>query len=235
MTFNRVLLKVSGEAFSKKGEFGIDFASVLEIAKQIKIVNDAKVKVGVVVGGGNLLRGRQTEGSGLTRERADYMGMMATSLNGIALSDALTQLGCNNKLLSPLKIDSVADYCSSQNIEEVFEQNSVAIFVCGTGKPFVSTDTGAAARAVDMKADVILCAKAIDGVYDADPHKVPTAKKFAELTYDEVIEKGLTAIDLEAIHICKSEKIKLLVFAKDQPNSIVNAAISNKIDGTIIY
>lgn len=232
MIFKRVLIKVSGEAFSSNGSFGVNAESVASIAKQLKTVSENGVKVGVVVGGGNFLRGRQV--SDISREMADYMGIMATTLNAIALKDSLNKLGAKSRLLSPLKIDSVADYCSEENIETAFSNGEIALFCCGTGKPFVSTDSGAACRAVDMKADILLCAKKIDGVYDSDPAENKFAKRCPELTYNEVIERNLQALDKEAIEICRDNAIKILVFSKDDEDSIVKAALSGKFVGTII-
>ncbi|MBO5772728.1 MAG: UMP kinase [Clostridia bacterium] len=231
MKYNRVLIKVSGEAYGSDDSI-FDAQNALAVAKQIKNIADLGIKVGVVSGGGNIIRGRQTKE--LTRQRADYMGMLATAINSILLSERLSTMGCKSVVLSPLKIDDVADYCSSENIEKAFQDNQVVVFACGTGKPFVSTDTGAAMRASDMKADVILCAKNIDGVYDSDPKTNPDAKKLDSLTYDEVIERDLKALDQEAIELCKKDGIKIYVFGAFDDNSIYQAATGEKIDGTII-
>lgn len=231
MKYNRVLIKVSGEAYGLDEKI-FDAQRALAVAKQIKAISDKGIKVGVVSGGGNIIRGRQTKE--LTRQRADYMGMLSTAINSILLSERLATLDCDSVVLSPLKIDSVADYCTSENIEKAFENNQVVVFACGTGKPFVSTDTGAAMRAFDMKADVILCAKNIDGVYDSDPKINPNAKKLDALTYDEVLERNLQALDREAIELCKKDGIKIYVFGAFDDSSIYQAATGEKIDGTII-
>lgn len=229
--YKRILLKISGEALSGENKSGIDNAETLNIAKQIADVTKLGVQVGVVVGGGNFWRGRQSED--MDRGTADYIGMLATMMNSLALGSALSSLGVDNKVVSALAMDKIAETYLLPNALKYLDEGKVVIFGAGTGSPYFSTDTTATLRACEIHADAVLCAKNIDGVYDSDPKVNPKAKKFDKLTYAEVLAKNLKVLDLTATAMCMEYGMPLLVFGKDTPNAIADAVCGKKI-GTII-
>jgi len=229
--YKRVMLKLSGEALAGANGFGIDFKVALRIANEIKELIDMGVEVGAVVGGGNIWRGRQ--GEDMDRTTADYMGMLATCINALALQDSLESLGVMTRVQTAIEMKEVAEPFIRRRAMRHLEKGRVVIFAAGTGNPYFSTDTTAALRAAEIEADVILLAKKVDGVYDKDPHKYNDAVKFDTLSHLEVLEKGLQVMDSTASSLCMDNKIPIIVFSLDEPGNIKKAAMGEKI-GTIV-
>lgn len=230
--YKRVLIKVSGEALAGEKHFGLDSDMLSKVAKEIKIISDMGVEVAVVVGGGNFWRGAQN--GHMDRTRADHMGMLATVMNSLALADALESENLTVRVQTAIEMREIAEQYIRNRATRHLEKGRIAIFGCGTGNPFFTTDTAAALRAVEIDADVILLAKNIDAVYDKDPNKYPDAKKYDELTYSEVLTKDLKVIDSTAASMCKDNNIKIHVFGIKDPHNMVRAICGEKI-GTIIY
>lgn len=230
--YNRILLKISGEALSGDKGHGFDTEALSSVAQQIADVVKLGVSVGVVVGGGNFWRGRQ--GDEMDRTTADYMGMMATVINALAISDALERKGVDSRVLTSLAITGVGEPFNYKNADRYLKEGKVVVFGGGTGNPYFSTDTGASLRAVEIKADALLLAKNIDGIYDSDPKKNPSAKKFDKLTYDEYVNMGLKALDTSAVVMCKENGLKIHAFGLDGENSIVEA-VAGETKGTVVY
>ena len=230
--YKRVIIKLSGEALAGEKGFGIDAGMVDYVVDQIKRVTEEGVEVGVIVGGGNFWRGRQAQT--MDRSAADHIGMLATVMNAIALQDALEAANVPTRVQTALTITRVAEPYILRKALRHFEKGRVVIFACGTGKPYFSTDTGAALRAAEIHAEVLLLAKNVDGVYDSDPRKNPEAKKLDDISYIDVIKKGLQAMDTTAISLCMENKIPIIAFALHEKDSIVKAVCGEKI-GTIIH
>lgn len=234
LKYKRIVLKLSGEALAGDAGFGIDPVTADSIAREIKDVFELGLDVAIVVGGGNLWRGLAGSAKGMDRATADYMGMLATVMNALALQDALKTCGVDSRVQSAITMQQVAEpYIRLRAIRHM-EKRRVVIFAAGTGNPYFSTDTTAALRAAEIDADVILMAKKFaDGVYDSDPRHNPDAKKFKELAYIEVLQRGLEVMDSTAISLCMDNKIPIVVFSIDKPGNILNAA-SGKNIGTIV-
>lgn len=230
--YKRVILKLSGEALAGSKGFGIDFDIAKSIAEEIKVLVDMGIEVGAVVGGGNIWRGRS--GEGMDRTTADYMGMMATCINALALQDSLEQLDVNTRVQTAIEMKEIAEPFIRRRAMRHLEKGRVVIFAAGTGNPYFSTDTTAALRAAEIEADVILLAKKVDGVYDKDPHKFDDAVKYDKLTYIEVLEQGLAVMDSTATSLCMDNNIPILVFGLDNPNNIKKAVMGEKI-GTLVW
>ena len=231
MAYKRVLIKLSGEALAGEGEHGINPVTISNIASQIVRIHNDCVQVAIVVGGGNFWRGRQ--GQQMNRTTADQMGMLATLMNSLALQESIESKGATVRVQSALSIPSVAESVVLRKAEEHFAAGHIVIFACGTGHPYFSTDTGAALRAAEIGADVLLMAKNIDGVYDSDPKKNKDAKKYESISYLEIINQGLELMDTTAVTLCMENKIKIIAFGLDVENSIIKAALGEKI-GTIV-
>lgn len=229
--YKRAVIKLSGEALAGEKGFGLDENVIEYVVKQIKEVIDLGVEVGAIIGGGNFWRGRQA--SSMDRTTADHMGMLATVINSLAMQDALERNGVPTRVQSALTITRVAEPYILRKAMRHLEKGRVVIFACGTGNPYFSTDTGAALRAAEIGADVLLLAKNVDGIYSADPKIDPNAVKFDEIAYIDVIKKGLNAMDTTAISLCMENKIPVIAFALKQENSIIKAVTGEKI-GTII-
>ena len=229
--YKRILLKISGEALAGANGTGIDPAMVEHVVSQIVELHNNGVEVAVVMGGGNFWRGRQ--GINMDRVTADHMGMLATIMNGLALHDAIEKKGVQTRLQTALSIPAVAEPFLLRKALRHFEMGRIVLFACGTGNPYFSTDTGAALRAAEINANVLLMAKNVDGVYDRDPKKDPNAKKFDSLSYLDVINLRLAHMDTTAITTCMENNIPIITFALDEPDSIVKAAMGEKI-GTYI-
>ena len=227
----RILIKVSGEALADESGFGIGTKTIGDLVRQLKVLNEEKIQIGIVIGGGNFWRGRQ--GSNMDRSTADHMGMLATLINALALQDALEAQGVPVRVQSALNINRVAEPYILRRAIRHFEKGRIVIFACGTGNPYFSTDTGAALRAAEIHADVLLLAKNVDGIYSADPKTDPSAVKYERLGYMEVIQKGLKAMDTTAISMCMENEIPILAFAVNEKDSIIKAVRGEKI-GTII-
>lgn len=229
--YKRVMLKLSGEALAGENGFGIDFNIAMNIAKAVKELVDMGIEVGAVVGGGNIWRGRS--GEGMDRTTADYMGMLATSINALALQDSLESLGVDTRVQTAIEMKEIAEPYIRRRAMRHLEKGRVVIFGAGTGNPYFSTDTAAALRAAEIEADVILLAKKVDGVYDKDPHKYDDAKKYDELSYIEVLEQGLQVMDSTATSLCMDNNIPILVFALGNPENIKRVVLGENI-GTIV-
>ena len=225
----RVLLKLSGEALAGEQKRGFDEATVTEVAKQIKTIVDEGLQVGIVIGGGNFWRGR-TSGA-MDRSKADQIGMLATIMNCIYVSDICRYVGLKTEVFTPFVCGAFTILYSKDAVEESFAEGKVVFFAGGTGHPYFSTDTATVLRAVEIGADAILLAKAVDGIYDSDPKVNPDAKKYDEISIDEVVAKKLAAMDLTASIMCMEQKMPMLVFGLDEKDSIVNT-VHGKFSGT---
>ena len=225
----RVLLKLSGEALAGEQKRGFDEATVTEVAKQIKTIVDEGLQVGIVIGGGNFWRGR-TSGA-MDRSKADQIGMLATIMNCIYVSDICRYVGLKTEVFTPFVCGAFTTLYSKDAVEESFAEGKVVFFAGGTGHPYFSTDTATVLRAVEIGADAILLAKAVDGIYDSDPKVNPDAKKYDEISIDEVVAKKLAAMDLTASIMCMEQKMPMLVFGLDAKDSLVNT-VHGKFSGT---
>ena len=230
-TYKRVMLKISGEALSGTNGFGFDFDTISRIAKEVKEIVDMDIEVGLVVGGGNIWRGRSSEG--MDRTTADHMGMLATCINALALQDALEGIGVKTRVQTAIEMKEIAEPLIRRRAVRHLEKGRVVIFGAGSGNPYFSTDTAAALRAAEIEADVILLAKNVDGVYDKDPNKFSDAKKYDTLTYMEVIEQGLQVMDTTATTLCMDNNIPILVFGIEADGNIKRAMLGENI-GTIV-
>ena len=229
--YKRVLLKLSGEALAGQQRFGINEAMTRKVAQEVKQIHDLGVQVAIVVGGGNFWRGRTSKD--MDRATADYMGMLATVMNSLALQDAFLALGVPTKVQTAIEMREIAEPYARRKALSHLEHGSIVIFGAGTGNPFFSTDTTAALRAAEMDVDTILLAKNVDAVYDKDPALYPDAKKFSRLTHMEVVEKDLKVMDLTAATLCKDNNIKIHVFAIAEEGNVMKAVLGEDI-GTII-
>lgn len=232
--YNRVLLKLSGEALKGNTEFGIDPITVNEIAKQIKEAHDLGIQIGIVVGGGNIWRGKTAEGLGMDRAQADYMGMLATIMNGLAVQDALEHLGVPTRVMTAITVNQVAEPYIRRKAIRHLEKGRVCIFVGGLGSPYFSTDTACVLRATEIGAEVVLMAKnGTEGIYDSDPKTNPNAKMFEEISFKEILAKDLKVMDSTAASLCKDNKLQLIVFNMNKNGNIVKAVKGEKI-GTLV-
>ncbi len=229
--FKRILLKLSGEVLAGEQKTGIDFDMVETVCERIKKCVEMGVEVGIVIGGGNFWRGRSS--GSMDRTKADSMGMLATVINCLALSDTLEQMGVKSTVMTAIDMVKIAEPFTARGARERLSNKEVVIFGGGTGSPFFSTDTGAALRAAEIKADVIFKATNVDGVYDSDPRKNPNAKKYDTLTHSEVLAKELNVMDASAASLCRDQGIGILVFNLNDPDNIVRAVSGEKI-GTLV-
>ena len=231
--YKRVLVKISGEALAGDKHFGLNFDVIGPVCDVIKRCADIGCEVGIVVGGGNFWRGVKDGGGRMERTRADHMGMLATTINALALSDALEQRGCEVRVQTAIAMDQIAEPYIRNKATRHLSKGRVVIFGCGTGTPYSSTDTAAALRAAEIGAEVILLAKNIDGVYDSDPAKNPDAKKYDRLTYMDVLNQGLGVMDTTATSLSMDNHIPILVFALSDPENIYRAVTGEQI-GTLV-
>ena len=229
--YKRILLKLSGEALAGEKGTGVDAKTVGAICDKVKEVVEMGVQVAIVVGGGNFWRGRN--GHQMERTTADYMGMLATAMNGLALQDALEARGIYTRVQTAIEMREIAEPFIQRKAEKHLGRGRVVVFACGTGHPYFTTDTAAVLRATEIKADVILLGKSVDAVYDSDPKENPNAKKYDEVTYMEALEKDLKVMDSTAIAMCRDNHMPLLVFGIENPENIVKAVKGEKI-GTIV-
>ncbi|MGN0354204.1 MAG: UMP kinase [Muricoprocola sp.] len=225
----RVLLKLSGEALAGEKKTGFDEPTVTLVANQVKQLVDSGIEVGIVIGGGNFWRGRSSEK--IDRTKADQIGMLATIMNCIYVSEIFRSVGMKTQVLTPFECGSFTNLFSKDRVVEGFKKGVVSFFAGGTGHPYFSTDTATVLRAIEIEADVILLAKSIDGVYDSDPKKNPDAKKYDEISIQEVIDKQLGVVDLTASILCMENKMPVLVFGLNEENSIINT-VNGKFNGT---
>jgi len=233
MKFNRVLLKLSGEALQGDQGYGIDPQRLAMYAGEIKSVTDEGVQVAIVMGGGNIFRGLQGTGDGMDRVQGDYMGMLATVINSMALQAELEKTGLKAKLLSGLAIDPVCEAMSRRKAVNHLVQGHVVIIAGGTGNPYFTTDSASALRALEIRADALLKGTRVDGVYTADPEKDPSAVKFDKLTFDEAYEKGLKIMDLTAFTLCRENNMPIVVFDMNRPGNLLKLIKGEKI-GTLV-
>jgi uridylate kinase len=232
--YRRVVLKLSGESLQGTQGFGIHGETIAGIAAEIKNVRDLGVEIAIMVGGGNIFRGTRQKSMAIDRATADYMGMLATVINGMALQDSLEKLGCHTRLMSAISMSQVAEPFIRRRAARHLEKGRVVIFAAGTGNPYFSTDTAAALRAMEIKADVILKATRVDGIYDADPEKVPGAKMFERITYLDVIQNGLSVMDTTAISLCMDNKMPIIVFNMNKPGNIQRVVMGEKVGSLVI-
>ncbi len=233
MKYRRILLKLSGEALMGSREYGLDPQRLADYANEVKSIHEQGVQIGIVIGGGNIFRGLQGSTEGMDRVQGDYMGMMATIINGMALQGAFLELGMKVKLLSGLLVEKVAEPASGPKAREYMEAGNVVIISGGTGNPFFTTDTAAALRAVEINADALLKGTRVDGIYSEDPEKNPDAIKYDSLSFDEAYSKGLKIMDLTAFTLCKENKLPLLVFDMNQRGNL-EKIIHGEIVGTLV-
>lgn len=227
----RVLLKLSGEALAGDKKTGFDEATCINVAKQVKELVDQGMEIGIVIGGGNFWRGRSSEN--IDRTKADQIGMLATVMNCIYVSEIFRSVGMRTAVLTPFECGSFTKLFSKDRVNKYFSHGMVVFFAGGTGHPYFSTDTATVLRAIEIEAETILLAKSIDGVYDSDPAGNPDARKYDEVSIDDVIAQNLKVVDMTASILCRENKMPMLVFGLNEENSIVNAA-KGKISGTVV-
>ncbi|MBK9291232.1 MAG: UMP kinase [Bacteroidetes bacterium] len=233
MKFRRVLLKLSGEALMGKQQYGIDTNILNQYAAEVKSAAEAGAQVAIVIGGGNIFRGLQGAGKGFDRVKGDYMGMLATLINSMALQSALEAMGVETALLSGVYVDRVAESMSGPRAIQLLEAGKVVIIGGGTGNPFFTTDTAAALRAIEIQADLILKGTRVDGIYNADPEKVPDAVKYDSLTFDQAYREQLKVMDLTAFTLCSENNLPIIVFDMNQPGNLLRVLRGEKV-GTIV-
>ena len=230
--FKRILLKLSGESLMGAKGHGIDEIRLGEYAAQIKEVHEMGVQIGIVIGGGNIFRGLSGANKGFDRVKGDQMGMLATVINSLALSSALTAIGVKNRVLTAIRMEPIGEFYTKWRAIECMEAGEVCIFSCGS--PYFTTDTGSSLRGIEIEADVMFKGTRVDGVYTADPEKDPTATKFDEITYDEVLARGLKVMDLSAICMCKDNNLPIVVFNMDVVGNL-KKVISGENIGTLVH
>lgn len=229
--YRRILLKLSGEALAGEKKFGLDYGIITKICESVKKCAESGIEIGIVVGGGNFWRGR--ESGGMDRTRADHMGMLATTINALAIADVLEAMNLDVRVQTAITMQQVAEPYIRLKAMNHLKKGRIVIFGCGTGNPFFSTDTAAALRAVEIEADIFFKATMVDGVYDKDPHKFDDAKKYDTLTFSEVLSRELGVMDSTAATMCRDNDMKLLVFDLSRPDNIYDAVMGKEI-GTII-
>ena len=232
--YKRILLKLSGEALLGNHSFGIDLETTRSIAQEIKEIHDLNVQIAIMIGGGNIFRGIRGTEAGMDRAWADYMGLLATIINGIALQDALEREGIFTRHTSAIEVKSVAEPFIRGRVLRHLEKGRIIIFSAGIGSPYFTTDTAAALRALEIKAEVILKATKVDGIYSADPLKDKTAKKYRSIKYLDVIKKGLKVMDMTAISLCKDNNLPIVVFNLKKKGNIKKAVLGQKV-GTRVH
>lgn len=232
--FKRILLKLSGESLMGSQQYGIDPERLGDYARQIKEIHDMGVQIGIVIGGGNIFRGVSGAQKGFDRVKGDQMGMLATVVNSLALSSALDAEGVRNKVLTAIRMEPIGEFYTKWRAIEAMEQGCVCIFSAGTGSPYFTTDTGSSLRGLEIEADVMLKGTRVDGVYTADPEKDPAAVKFNDITYDEVLARGLKVMDLTAICMCNDNNLPIYVFNMDVVGNLKKVIGGEEI-GTLVH
>ena len=233
MKYKRVLLKLSGEALMGEKQFGIDNKRIMQYAEEVKSISDRGIEVGIVIGGGNIFRGVQAERGGMDRTQGDYMGMLATMINSMALQAALESLGLQTRLQSAIEMNAIAEPYIKRKAVRHLEKGRIVIFGAGTGNPFFTTDSAASLRAIEIDAEVILKGTRVDGIYTADPEKDPDATKYSNLTFDEAYSKGLNVMDMTAFTLCKENNVPIIVFDMNTPGNLVRVTSGETI-GTLV-
>lgn len=232
--YKRILLKLSGESLMGSKQYGIDEVRLNEYAEQIKEIAEMGVQIGIVIGGGNIFRGLSGASKGFDRVKGDQMGMLATVINSLALSSALTALGVKAKVLTAIRMEPIGEFYNKWRAIELLEQGYVVIMSGGTGNPFFTTDTGSSLRGIEIEADVMLKGTRVDGIYTADPEKDPTAVKFSDITYDEIYTCGLKVMDLTATTMCKENNLPIIVFNMDK-NGNLKKVMDGEDIGTYVH
>ncbi|MFD2597721.1 UMP kinase [Sphingobacterium corticis] len=233
MKYKRILLKLSGEALMGEQSYGIDINRVQQYAKDIQEIHSMGLEVAIVIGGGNIHRGMSAEKAGMDRVQADYMGMLATVINSMALQDALEKNGLKTRLLTAIKMEQICEPFIRRRAVRHLEKGRVVIFGAGTGNPYFTTDTAASLRAIEINADAVLKGTRVDGIYTADPEKDPNAEKFEQISFTEVYEKGLNVMDMTAFTLCQENNLPIIVFDMNKPGNLKKLAEGNDI-GTLV-
>jgi uridylate kinase len=234
MKYKRILLKLSGEALIGNKNFGIDSNKLESYSSEIKNIQNLGIEVAIVIGGGNIYRGIESEKTGIDRVQGDYMGMLATVINCMALQSFLEKIGCDTRLLSGFNIDQVCEPFIRRKAIRHLEKNRIVIFGAGLGKPYFTTDSTASLRAIEIEADIVLKGTRVDGVYNSDPEKSSSAKKFNEISFDDVYKKNLNIMDMTAFTLCKENNLPIIVFDMNKPGNLIKIIEGEKI-GTLIY
>jgi uridylate kinase len=233
LKYPRILLKLSGEALAGDKGFGFDFDVISKFADEIKSVVDMGVGIGLVIGGGNIVRGAQISKMGMDRVAADYMGMLGTVINALAMQDLMERHGIDTRVMTAIRMEEIAEPYIRRRAIRHFEKKRAVIFAAGTGNPYFSTDTAAALRAIQMRADVIIKATSVDGVYTADPKKDPTATRYETISYNDVMQRELGVMDQTAVTLCKENRLPLIVLNINQPGAVA-AAVRGERVGTLV-
>ena len=231
--YKRILLKLSGESLAGENKQGIDTERLNQYAEQVKAIAQKGVQIGIVIGGGNIFRGLSGAQRGFDRVKGDQMGMLATVINALALQSALEAIGQPVRVLTSIRMEPIGDFYSPAKAQRLLDKGNVVILAGGTGAPYFTTDTGSSLRALEIKADVMLKGTRVDGIYTADPEKDPTATKFTEITYDEIIRRGLKVMDLTASVMCKDNGLPIYVFNMDQLGNLAKVIDGEQI-GTLV-
>jgi len=234
MKYKRILLKLSGEALMGEKNYGIDSSLLEKYSQEIKGIHNKGIEIAIVIGGGNIYRGIESEESGINRVQGDYMGMMATLINSMALQSHLEKLGCDTRLMSGFNVDQVCEPFIRRRAIRHLEKGRIVIFGAGLGKPYFTTDSTASLRAIEIEANIVLKGTRVDGVYDFDPEKKKDAKKFNEISFNEVYEKNLTIMDMTAFTLCKENNLPIIVFDMNKSGNLINLIEGKKV-GTLIY
>ena len=232
--FKRILLKLSGESLTGKDSYGIDPEHLAKYAEQVKEIHDMGVEIGIVIGGGNIFRGLAGSQQGFDRVKGDQMGMLATVINSLALSSALEKIGVKTRVLTAIRMEPIGEFYNKWKAIEAMQEGRVCIFSAGTGSPYFTTDTGSSLRGVEIEADAMLTGTRVDGIYTADPEKDPTATKFDDITYDEVLARNLKVMDLSAVVMCKDNNLPIYVFNMDTYGNL-KKVLSGEDIGTYVH
>lgn len=233
MKYKRILLKLSGESLMGEQQYGIDNDMLSQYAREIKVIVDLGVEVAIVIGGGNIFRGIQAEKGGIDRVQGDYMGMLATVINSMALQASLEKLKVDTRLQSAIEMKQICEPFIRRRAVRHLEKNRVVIFGAGTGNPYFTTDTAATLRAIEIEADVVLKGTRVDGIYTADPEKDPTATKYERITFDEVYNKNLNVMDMTAFTLCKENKLPIIVFDMNKSGNLKEVVMGERV-GTLV-
>ena len=232
--YKRILLKLSGEALMGNSNFGLDPVVLAQYAQDVKSIVDLGVEVAIVIGGGNIYRGMNEADTGIERAHGDYMGMLATVINGMAIQSALERVGLYTRLQSAIKMEAIAEPYIRRRAMRHLEKGRVVIFGAGTGNPYFTTDTAGSLRAIEIKADVILKGTRVDGIYTADPEKNPTAVKYNHITYEECMDKNLRVMDMTAFTLCRENNLPIIVFDMNTPGNLARVVMGEEV-GTLVH
>ena len=234
MKFKRILLKLSGESLMGEKGYGIDENRLMEYAEQIKEIHSTGLQIGIVIGGGNIFRGLSGSEKGFDRVKGDQMGMLATVINALALNSALSSIGVPVKLLTAIRMEPIGKFYTKDKAVELLKQGYITIFAAGTGNPYFTTDTGSSLRGIEIEADAMFKGTRVDGIYTADPEKDPTATKYDEISYDEILLKNLKVMDLSATVMCRDNKLPIVVFNMDKKGNLKKVVNGENI-GTYVH